>query len=192
VPDARRIILSAVTVAAAIGLVGCGNSRTPVPSSIIPVSSGGFRTLTYAKSGVALSAPRGWGLATGKRPLVATVSSGDAVIALWRFPRSTAPPADPAALGKVLSDLVSESRAREPGLRVIHALRTRAGGAPALELDAVERVGGQRRRVRSIHVFLAHAEIVLDEYAPLGQFRAVNRAVFSPVRRSLAPTRASA
>ena len=75
---------------------------------------------------------------------------------------------------------------------MFHALRTRAGAAPAVELDALERVGGQLRRVRSIHVFLAHAEIVLDEYAPPGQFHAVNRAVFTPVRRSLALTGASA
>jgi hypothetical protein len=187
-----RIILPVVVVAVAVGTAGCGNSRTAVPSSVLPAAPGVFRVLAYARSGIVLKAPLDWGVRTGKAPLVATVSSGNAVIALWRFPRRSAPPADRAALRGLMSALVSESRSREPGLRVIHALRSHAGSAPAVELDAIERVGGELRRVRSIHVFVHGAEVVLDEYAPPTQFAAVNRAVFGPVRRSLALTGASA
>jgi hypothetical protein len=46
-------------------------------------------------------------------------------------------------------------------------------------------VGGQLRRVRSLLVYLAGAEVVLEEYAPPAAFHSVDHLVFSPVRRSL-------
>jgi hypothetical protein len=36
-----------------------------------------------------------------------------------------------------------------------------------------------------MHVFVARAEVVLDEYAPPQDFPAVDHAVFSPLKHSL-------
>jgi hypothetical protein len=61
-----------------------------------------------------------------------------------------------------------------------------------VEVDALERVGKQIRRVHSVHVFVPHAELVLDEYAPPQLFAAVDRSVFVPVQRSLLVSRTAA
>jgi hypothetical protein len=68
---------------------------------------------------------------------------------------------------------------------VIRSSVIRAGGSGAIELDAVEQIAGQLRRVRSVHVFADRAEIVLEEYAPTGLFHSVDHEVFSPLRQSL-------
>lgn len=182
--------LTGVCLCAGLALGGCGNSRTPPPSSLAPAVPNGFRTLTYNAQGIALSAPRNWSVIPGRGPLVSTVTSGSAVMALWRFPRTAPPPAGRRSLQRVKLELVSEARSRDPSLRLIGALVSAAGAAPAIELDAIERIGGQPRRVRSTHLFERHAELVLDEYAPPGVFPSVDTAVFSRVRRSLSPVRA--
>jgi hypothetical protein len=68
---------------------------------------------------------------------------------------------------------------------VIRSRVTRAGRSGAVELDAIEQIAGQLRRVRSVHVFVNGAEIVLEEYAPTGLFHSVDHEVFSPLRQSL-------
>jgi hypothetical protein len=61
----------------------------------------------------------------------------------------------------------------------------RLHGAPTIILDATERIAGNERRVRSIHMFGPGAEFVVDEYAPTNMFAAVDHLAFSPLRRSL-------
>jgi hypothetical protein len=59
-------------------------------------------------------------------------------------------------------------------------------------VDAIESIAGRRRRVRSFHVFVRGAEIVLDEYAPVAMFHAVDHSVFSPLNHSLVLLRSRA
>lgn len=68
---------------------------------------------------------------------------------------------------------------------MIRSALTRADGRPAIALDVLERISGQLRRVRSLHVYAGGAELVLEEYAPPAVFSTVDHAVFSPVTRSL-------
>jgi len=96
----------------------------------------------------------------------------------------------PAALGgaEVVATrraLLASVRQRDRSVAQLHATLTRVDGAPAIRLDASERIAGQLRRVTSMHVYVDGAEPVLDEYAPPGRFALVARSVFSPVRRSL-------
>jgi hypothetical protein len=179
-------------VCALVALGGCGNSRTPVPSSVTPAAPSGFRTLTFAGQGIALRVPRNWSVAPVRGPLVSTAISGSAVVALWRFARSSPPRASPQALRRIERELLDAARARDPALRVFSATVATIGGAPAVELDALERIAGSARRVRSTHLYERHAELVLDEYAPPRLFHAVDHAVFSPVKRSLSPLPAAA
>ena len=83
-------------------------------------------------------------------------------------------------------------RARRTTVRVIRSRVVRAGRSGAIELDAIERIAGQIRRVRSVHVYAAGAEIVLEEYAPTALFHSVDHEVFSPLTQSLTVSPAAA
>jgi hypothetical protein len=139
----------------------------------------------YPASGVAFRAPSDWLVVGRQAPLVAVASSGSAVVAIWRFPRTGLPPAGTAALKRAEAHLIGAARARDATLRLIRSKLASIDGAPAVELDAFERIAGQPRRVRSIHVFVSGAELVLDEYAPPSVFHGVDHEVFSPMKRSL-------
>jgi hypothetical protein len=166
-------------------LAGCGNSRTPVPNLGRPGAADSLRTLTYRTAGLSFRIPRSWRVASQQAPLVAVATSGSAVVAVWRYPRGQVLPATALALAHARSALVGAVRAHHPAVRVIRSSVIRAGGSGAIELDAVEQIAGQLRRVRSVHVFADRAEIVLEEYAPTGLFHSVDHEVFSPLRQSL-------
>ena len=117
--------------------------------------------------------------------MVATVSSGAAIVAVWRYQRAAPVPATLEALDSARVALLRAVQASDPSLRVIRSHTGRLHGAPTVVLDAVEQISGQQRRVRSIHLFGSGAEFVVDEYAPVSDFTAVDHVVFSPLRRSL-------
>jgi hypothetical protein len=117
--------------------------------------------------------------------MVATVSSGAAIVAVWRYQRTAPTPATSAALDQTRAGLIRAAQGSDPSLRVIRSHLGRLHGAPTVILDAVEQISGHERRVRSIHMFGSGAEFVADEYAPTSVFAAVDHIVFSPLRRSL-------
>jgi hypothetical protein len=166
-------------------LAGCGNARTAVPSASQPALPAGFVTLTRSYAGARLAVPRNW-IVTGQRaPLVVTIQSGTAVMALWRFASKGPVPVGRRALAAARARLIARIRQRDRTVRLLRASFARIDGANAIELDAQERIGGLARRVSSTHVYVRGAELVLDEYAPPAEFAAVDRTVFAPVRRSL-------
>lgn len=117
--------------------------------------------------------------------MIGVITSATAVIALWRYPRHQPVPTNPAMLTQARLALIAAVRATQPAVDVIGSRLLRVDGHPAVELDALERLHGLLRRVRSTHVFARRSEIVLEEYAPPDVFRAVEPSVFSAVRRSL-------
>jgi hypothetical protein len=184
----RRLLLYLLPAAA---IVGCGNSRTPVPNPLAPAAPKGFRAVNLPATGVSLNAPRSWTVTPGRAPLVAAMSSGVAAIAVWRYPRTSGPPSGTAAVDQLEQTLIKRARARDPGLQLISSKVLRADARPTIQLEALERISGQLRTVRSTHILLSDAELVLDEYAPPQVFAAVDRAVFLPVARSLVATTAA-
>jgi hypothetical protein len=186
----RRAALSAVLICPLVALAACGNSRTPVPSVTTPAPPARFRALSFPEAGLSLQAPSNWAVTAGHGRLVTTLSSGAAVIALWRFHSSARPPVGRVALRQAAQGLIKAARARDPSMRLIGSEVTRIGGVPAVELDAVEQIAGHARQVRSSHLFGPRAEVVLEEYAPPGLFPGVDQTVFVPLRRSLIVTRA--
>ncbi len=175
----------AAASALAVLLAGCGNSRAPVPNVTVPLAPQFFRALSFPSAGLTFQAPGDWSVSSRQAPLVTVVSSGTAVVAVWRFPRSQPLPGNSAALKSALQALVRAARSRNPTLELIRARALRLHGMRAIELDTIQRIGGQVRRVRSTHVFAYGSEVVLEEYAPPSIFHAVDHAVFSPVKRSL-------
>ncbi len=130
-------------------------------------------------------APANWTVSRQKPPLLATVNSGAAIVAVWRYPRAAPVPATPAALAQTRSALIRSAQSSDPSLRLIGSRLGRQHGAPTIILDATERIAGYERRVRSIHMFGSGEEVVVDEYAPPDIFATVDHVVFSPVSRSL-------
>jgi hypothetical protein len=182
VPAWRTILLAG----AVLVLAGCGNTRTGVPSATVPLAPGGFRTLILHDAGVRISAPRAWAVTGQRAPLLVTVASGTAVLAVWRYAREAPAPAGAAAVRRLRIRLVAAIRARDHSVRVLATSATTVAGAGAVQIDALERIAGRPRRVSSTHVYLPGEELVLDAYAPPARFAAVDRTVFEPVRRSLA------
>lgn len=179
----RRTILLACPL---LALAGCGNARTRVPDITRAAPPLGFRTLTLGHAGVSLATPRNWTVTGQAAPLVVALNSGPAVVALWRFDRAGAPPATTAALNRARRALIAAIRARDRAVTVLSAAETRVAGLHAIAVQARERIEGRLRRVISTHVYIPGAELVLDEYAPPGQYPAVAARVFAPVERSLA------
>jgi hypothetical protein len=174
------------TLTLAISLAGCGDARTPAPDLTATSAPVGFRVLRYRADGLSLRAPRNWAVVSQGAPLVATVSSGQAVIALWRYPRpGTYATTDRTLLAHAEHALVAAATAREPSLRVVRSGVTTLDGRGAIVLSEMERINGRLRRVRSEHAYLDGAEVVLEEYAPPHLFPRIDHLVFSPVRRSL-------
>jgi hypothetical protein len=134
---------------------------------------------------VRLQIPSTWTVFSEQPPLLAVIASGPAVMAVWRFPRAAPVPVGSAELDRARAQLIAAARRRDSTLQVIRSTIIKLNGAQAIELDALERIGGRIRRVRSVHVFASGREIVVEQYAPVDQFSAVDREVFSTVNRSL-------
>jgi hypothetical protein len=169
----------------AAAFAGCGNSRTAPPSLNRPLTPSATRIVTVAPQGLQFRMPRNWALTERQPPLVATISSGPAIVALWRYPRQDPLPGSPAALEADARRLVAAIRRQDPTVAVIRSGVSVLSGRAAVEVDAFEHIGGQLRRVRSVHLFVPGAEVVLDAYAPVSEFHQVDHLVFSPLKRSL-------
>ena len=175
----------AIVVALVLVLAGCGNSRTPVPSLTRPATSGPLRSFSFPGAGVSFTAPRSWTVIPEPAPLVTVLASGQAVVSIWRYPLTGRVPASRSQLQAARRSLIAAARGRDRRIDVVSSQLLRIDGAPAIELDAVEGISGQPRRSRATHVFTGRSEIVLDEYAPVAAFSAVDGAVFSPLDHSL-------
>jgi hypothetical protein len=190
VPATNSIVLAGSLLLLAGCVGGCGNSRTQVPSATLPSPPAGVRTLTLHEAGVRLAVPINWTVSGQRAPLQVTIASGAAVMAVWRFARAAPVPVGAPALTALRARLLGAMRARDPTVRVLRAIGLRVAGARAIEVEAVERIAGLSRQVSSTHVYFRHEELVLDQYAPPALFAAVDRSVFTPVRRSLVLVRA--
>jgi hypothetical protein len=176
------LILSACPLLLA---VGCGGSRTHLSTITEPAPPDRASALTFPAAGLRLRAPRTWRVLSESPPLVTVVASGAAVVAAWRFPRRKPLPASARELSRARSQLLRDVRARPDTIQVLGASITRLAGSHAIVLEAIERIGGAVRRIRSVHVYAYRAEFVVDEYAPIELFESLDRMVFSPLLGSL-------
>ncbi|MDQ6774956.1 MAG: hypothetical protein M3071_01775, partial [Actinomycetota bacterium] len=161
--------------------------RTPAPDLAQIQPTGGVKTVHFLNNSLHFRAPANWAMQTRPGPLVVTMGSGPALIAIWHYQRSPHQvlPIDLAQLKQARSALIAAARARDPTFRVISSASIVLGGVPGVELDAIETIRGQVRRVRSAHLYLGGAELVVDEYAPEDLFHTVDRTVFSPLLHSV-------
>jgi hypothetical protein len=134
---------------------------------------------------VAFQAPAGWLPTKGAAPLLATIATGEATIAIYRYVRSEALPRTPAELNAALDALVTAAKARDSTFTEIKRARLQVDGHPAVQLRGIETIVGRHRTVRSTHIYAEGAEVVVDAFAPDRDFRRVDAQVFRELLRSL-------
>ena len=181
----------AISLTLAFLAAGCGTERQRVPNVTGAQKPARAANLAYPAAGVTLSAPRNWYQNGGARPLVALIGSGRATVAVWRYPRKEPIPKQKSELDQAQANLSDAVQARDRSARIESTNVVNVGGVNGIEVVATERIGGESRRVRSTHLFDRGSEIVIDAYAPPGDFARVDRSVFQPLIRSVrlrAPT----
>ena len=171
--------------AAAIVACGCGNQQAEPPDVSLPAHPVGTTPAFFGQQGMRLGVPGGWHLYHGTAPLVATVQSGTATIAVWRYPRSEPLPKTAAQLTQARDLLLQTAKARDETFKEAKTAITKLGGHPAIQVRGTETISGQPRTVRSTHVYAFGAEVVVDAFAPADVFGRVDRDAFGPLLRSL-------
>lgn len=163
-------------------LAGCGNPRQSPPDVLTPGPPIGANRVAYPAIGLAFRSPGGWSKVDGSSSFaVATISTGQAVIGIWRYPRTEPLPATAAELDVATAALVAAAKARDPTFTPIRTSVLKVGGSPAVQVRATETVDGQQRMVRSTHVYAQGAEFVIDAFCPIKDFKRVDAQVFRPM-----------
>ena len=178
----RRTIIPIVAIAV---LTGCGNDRTGPPDIGRIAAPAKFRDARFGQEGVFFRAPTNWRLIEGTAPQIATVASGDAQIAVWRYPRSEPLPQTTDQLAAARDALVAQVQSRDATFRLTSSRLVVKPGLVAVELIGSGTNQGLRRRMRSLHAYGQGAEVVVDAFAPPRLFSRVDKQTFGPVARSL-------
>jgi hypothetical protein len=174
-----------VCALAAAALAGCGRDRLATPDLDRPAEPGPAARATFPKAGLVFERPSAWTFEPGTDPLVARGSSGTAVVAVWRYPRTEPLPRERAALEDAQGTLEDALSTRDTTFALESSRITKVDGAPAIEILGTQTIAEQRRKVRSLHAYAKGAEVVVDTYAAEQDFGAMDRAVFRPLMRSL-------
>ncbi len=187
-PDGSSIVLLSrrvLILAAALTLSACGTERQQPPDVTTPGPPIGVDPVAYPAAGVAFLAPKGWLKEDGTDALVASFSTGEATIAIYRYARTEPLPRTKAQLDAALDALVGAAKARDATFTEIKRNRLKVDGHPAVQLRGTESVVGRPRTVRSTHVYAEGGEVVIDAYSPDRDFRRVDAQVFRGVLRSI-------
>jgi hypothetical protein len=172
-------------IVACLLFAGCGNDQQHPPAVAAPAQPSGTTAVTFDSAGVRFAAPGGWHVQPGTAPLVATVQSGTALVAVWRYPRTEPLPASHSQLTQARDLLLQAAKARDATFKPLKSAITKLGSHPAIQVRGTETNSGQARTVRSTHVYAFGAEVVIDAYAPADVFGRVDRTAFVPLVRSL-------
>ena len=179
---ARRICIALI---ACLVLAGCGSKKKTPPSTTQVQTGNGTVTVAVPEAGVSFKAPGAWRRQKGKPPLVYAVQTGQATLALWRYPRTEQLPVTHKALQAAKEALVAQIRKRDPTFKVTKAKLLHVGPKRAVQVLGTGAIAGNRRTIRSTHIYTEKAEFVVDAYAPPTVFDRVDAQVFAPVLDSL-------
>lgn len=179
---ARRLLIALALV---LAFAGCGTERTEAPNVVTPGPPLGSNASSFPAAGLAFAAPAGWDLQPGVPPLVATITTGRATIAVYRYPRTEPLPRTKAELDDAAEALAGAALQRDATYKELARGRLRVDGKPAVVLRATETVGDQARTVRSTHIYAFDGEVVIDAFAPAEDFKRVDEEAFRPFVRSL-------
>jgi hypothetical protein len=164
---------------------GCASHATPVPDVTTARAPTGWSPARFESGGLRLHVPANWFSTATTSPQVAAVSSGSATVALWRYPRAEPLPVARPALVNARRALIGAVRRRDRTFRLAGARLVRVAGAPGIAVVGAQSMNGRRVRIRSTHLFAKRSEVVVDAYAPPGQFVRLDRTVFRPLTASV-------
>jgi hypothetical protein len=177
---------ASVTVAClALLAAGCGSDKSEPPKVTQVKKPAGVVPVAVPDAGVKFSAPDGWRRQKGKAPLVYAVQTGQATLALWRYPRTEQLPTTHKALSSAKAALISQIRKRDKTFEVTKAKLLHVGPKRAVQVLGTGAIAGNRRTIRSTHIYTERAEFVVDAYAPPTVFDRVDKQVFAPLLDSL-------
>jgi hypothetical protein len=174
-------------LAAALLAAGCGSEPQEPPDVGTPGPPGALTELEFDEEGVRLQVPSAWKLQRGPEegPLLATLTSGRATIAVWRYPRTEPLPRTTKDLEATKDSLIAAVTTRDPEYAVTASRILRGQTRRGVELIGTGTNSGFERRARSLHLFGGGAEVVLDQYATAEEFPSLDADVFRVVAQSL-------
>jgi len=187
---ARPLAVSLVLVCL---IAACGTERNVLPDPNAELESVSLRTVNFPRAGMSLRAPKEFRITRRPAPAVFrfTLPSG-AVVSGLAYRRKEPLPRTPAELGQARKRLVAATKKRDPRFELDSSRVMRAGGAPGVEVLGTQTLSGGRLQTRSVHLFRAQTEYVLELIAPRRDFGPADSLVFSPMLRSLELTGARA
>jgi hypothetical protein len=166
-------------------LSACGEEQASAPDVFdVKVPEGSKRT-EFETAGMTLERPTNWKLRRRDQPGVFELSSGEAIVAGWAYPRAEPLPRTDAELEAARSRLLEAIERRDPRYRVLRVRTREVGGAPAIDIRGEQVISKRRLRTRSIHAFAGEVEYVIEAIAPPGDNRVVATRVLRPMLRSL-------
>jgi hypothetical protein len=181
----RRVLLIALACLPALAACGSEKAKTQTTTAVAPTAGGSTTAVDVPDAGVKFQAPQGWRKQKGKAPLVYAVQTGQATLALWRYPRTEQLPTTHKSLQAAKAALVEQIRKRDPTFKVTRAKLLHVGPKRAVQVLGTGAIAGNRRTIRSTHIYTERAEFVVDAYAPPTVFDRVDRQVFAPLLDSL-------
>jgi hypothetical protein len=167
-------------IPALVACAGCGNSRNaPVGLTQLgaPVALVNY---TAGSGDVSFGHPSSWTVSAGAAPEVAQMSSGNAVDAIYAYPRTDLP-LDSAGAETSRVRLIASLRERTPSFHVDSSSVIEVDGAPAVEIVGHGRIAGHPVKTKSVHVYKGAAEYVIDAYAQPDVFRRAESEAFDPL-----------
>jgi hypothetical protein len=166
--------------ALALACAGCANTRNRPRGLSKLASASPLVNFTALDGDVSFGRPSGWSVATGALPVVAQISSGDAVATIYAYPRTDLP-LDVAGAEASRRRLLASLHSRAPSFRVQGSRLREIDGAPAVEIVGRGRIGSHRVRSESVHVYKGAAEYVIDAFSRPGLFRRARGQAFEPM-----------
>ena len=183
--SALRGAVLALLVAAPVIAAGCGSGPTPQPSVARPALDPTSQPTALAGGGV-IDLPATWKITTPADggPLIALATSGQGFIAVWRYARTEPLPVTRADLRNTRRSLRNAVLARDPQFKLYAAI-LRPGPPPAVEIIGTGRLAGAPRAIRSLHVYSAGSETVVDCVAPVSEAAQFASTICDPALQSL-------
>ena len=166
-------------------LAGCADTRTAASNVSRPAAPSGSTAHQFPGLGLGFRSASNWSYEPGRLPLVAMMSSGQALVSIWRYPRGEVLPHGLGQLRRARHALVGAAHARDPTFVALRGQILRLDGQPAIDLMGRETVQGQPRMLRSVHVYAHGAEYVVDALAPAAYFGPADASLFVPLLGTL-------